>query len=66
MGISFVKYLNHIRIEEAKRLLAKNEKTNDVYAKVGFQNYRHFYDIFKKETGKTPSEFKLDSTNNPL
>ena len=66
MGISFVKYLNHIRIEEAKRLLAKNAKTNDVYAKVGFQNYRHFYDIFKKETGKTPSEFKLDSTNNPL
>lgn len=58
VGMSFIKYLTQIRIEKAKELLADNYKNTEVCRLVGYQNYPYFCEIFKKETGKTPGEFR--------
>ena len=58
-GETFVTLLNKIRIREAIRLLREGElKVYEVADQVGFSNYAYFYQLFKKETGYSPSEFK--------
>ena len=58
-GETFVTLLNKIRIQEAIRLLKEGElKVYEVADQVGFSNYAYFYQLFKKETGCSPSEFK--------
>ena len=51
VGISFVRYLTQIRMAHAKELLLKGEKVQDVSVAVGYNNYRYFCNIFKKEEG---------------
>lgn len=58
VGISFVRYLTQIRMAHAKELLLKGEKVQDVSVAVGYNNYRYFCNIFKKEEGVTPMQFK--------
>lgn len=58
VGISFVRYLTQIRMAHAKELLLKGEKVQDVSEEVGYNNYRYFCNIFKKEEGVTPMQFK--------
>ena len=58
VGISFVRYLTQIRMAHAKELLLKGEKAQDVSVAVGYNNYRYFCNIFKKEEGVTPMQFK--------
>ena len=58
VGISFVRYLTQIRMAHAKELLLKGEKVQDVSIAVGYNNYRYFCNIFKKEEGVTPMQFK--------
>lgn len=58
-GQNFSEYLSEVRINEAKRLL----KTTDLHAseiayQVGFHNANYFSVIFKKLTGKVPSDFR--------
>lgn len=62
VGESFVQYLTRLRIERAKLLLLTSDrKTFEIAEEIGFENYRSFNRIFKKETGSTPSEFKRQS-----
>ena len=59
MRESFNAYLNRIRIEKAKALLAeKGVKASMVGEYVGFKNARYFYKIFKDITGLTPSQYQ--------
>lgn len=58
VGISFVRYLTQIRMAHAKELLLKGEKVQDVSVAVSYNNYRYFCNIFKKEEGVTPMQFK--------
>ncbi len=59
-GKSINEYINHLRINEAKRQLESgNFRVIDIAYSVGFENIVTFNRVFKKETGKTPSEFKL-------
>ena len=58
VGISFVRYLTQIRMAHAKELLLKGEHVQDVSVAVGYNNYRYFCNIFKKEEGVTPMQFK--------
>ena len=60
VGISYVKYITKLRIERAKQLLTEGggKKVNEVSEMVGYNNYRYFCDIFKKQTGQTPNEYK--------
>lgn len=60
MGESLVKYINRIRLEEAKRLLSQtNIKIIDVGKKVGFSNNSYFCTIFKNNCGISPSKYRV-------
>jgi AraC-like DNA-binding protein len=64
-GMSFFEYINHLRVDEAKKLLAETSKKElnviDVAYSVGFNNKVSFNTTFKKITGKTPTEFRKQS-----
>ena len=52
-------YLLDVRIENAKRLLAKvNISITDTCQVCGFNNMSHFIRLFKKKIGTTPSVYK--------
>jgi AraC-like DNA-binding protein len=61
-GKNFYDFVNHYRIEEAKEIMTEtsDEKMTilEILYKVGFNSKSAFNNAFKKNTGKTPSEFK--------
>lgn len=58
-GQLFSAYLNQIRIENAKRLLLNTPLAlNDISQQCGYTNISYFYNIFKKHTGQTPSQYR--------
>lgn len=58
-GMNVTDYVKKIRINKAKELLGKeNCKINEVPALIGFTNISHFYSVFKKDVGLTPSSFR--------
>lgn len=58
-GITYVQFLNQIRIEEAKRLLQSGEWSVDQIAeKTGIGNANYFGRLFKKMTGMTVGEYR--------
>jgi two-component system response regulator YesN len=62
MGMSFVDYVNHLRIREACRLFdTTNELTYEVAMRVGFSSYKYFSAVFKKEVGCSPSAYRKQS-----
>lgn len=57
-GISFVNYLNNVRIENAcKMILNSDKKLNEIYREIGFNDINYFYKVFKKTTGYTTKEY---------
>ncbi|HEY8562491.1 MAG TPA: helix-turn-helix transcriptional regulator [Pyrinomonadaceae bacterium] len=59
VGISFRQLLKHIRIEEAKRILAsKRYSIKEVAARVGFSDSHYFSRSFKEMTGLNATEFR--------
>lgn len=56
-GYRFSHYLNIYRVEKAKEVL-KTEKISDVAALCGFASPSIFSQIFKKQTGLTPMQYK--------
>ena len=61
-NISFVDYIQKLRIEEAKRhLKTTNMKVRDIARKVGYNNSSYFINVFKKNVGLTPSEYRKKS-----
>ncbi len=58
VGTSFIKYLTNLRIKKAKEYLLKDYRVVDVSHMVGYNNYRHFCDIFKRYVGQSPKEFR--------
>ena len=58
-GQNFVDKLNATRIEKSKPyVLDKNIKISTIYKKVGYKDSKYFIKMFKKVTGKTPTEFR--------
>jgi len=57
-GSTLVKQLNNLRVERAKILLSQGEKVGITARQVGFSNYRYFIDIFKRQVGLTPNEYR--------
>lgn len=56
---NFTAYLKKYRIEKAKKMFQSTElKISEVAKMVGFEDARYFAKTFKKETGKTPSEYR--------
>lgn len=61
IGTGFVDYINGKRIEYAKELLLTTEKNvKEIAVMVGFNNSKYFTGIFKKYTGMTPGEFRVE------
>ena len=62
-GKSFIDVLNQIRLETAVQLLREGRyKVYEVSNMVGIDNYAYFYQFFKKETGKSPTEYIQNGT----
>lgn len=58
-GVTLVTYLNRYRINQAKILLAAGEKTvAEVAMTVGFSDSNYFSQVFRRETGMSPNEYK--------
>jgi AraC-like DNA-binding protein len=59
-GCSFYQWVNRLRIEEAKRLMREQPdlKIQDIADRCGFSSRRVFSQIFTRETGTTPTEWK--------
>lgn len=59
LGISFVEYLNQVRIENAKILLTSSAKmTYEIAEEVGYSDYKYFCSVFKKYTGASPGQYR--------
>lgn len=58
-GKSFSELLNHIRIEEAKKLLKDPAlRIGDISEEVGFMDVAHFSKVFKKLEGISANEYR--------
>lgn len=63
-GENFNSYLDRIRIENAKRLLAENKwKVYEISEMVGYKNSDYFHKKFRKYTGTTPAEYRKSLKN---
>jgi two-component system response regulator YesN len=58
MKISYIKFLTKLRMERAKELLRAGYKVADVSEKVGYHTYRHFSELFKKQVGVNPGQYR--------
>ncbi len=61
-GVSFFDYLNSYRIEEARRLLERDDEPGrsilSVAFEVGFNSNSAFYSAFKRLCGQTPAQYR--------
>ena len=59
-GMHFITYVQKIRVEEAKKLLARTDLAiTAVSARVGFNNHTHFNYVFKKIEKTSPRDFRV-------
>lgn len=58
-GVSLYQYYINLRMEEAKRLLAKTSYTvTEIAMRCGYENLFYFCNVFKKQVGMTPTEYR--------
>jgi two-component system, response regulator YesN len=66
LGVSYMRYLTALRIEEAKRLLRNTDLSIVAIAeKVGYPNVTNFYRHFQRLQGKTPAAYRQTETGVP-
>lgn len=68
IGVAPMRYLNELRVEKAKELIATNAmKLSDIASMVGFSDPLYFSRVFKKTAGIPPKEFQqsLLTSNTP-
>lgn len=59
VGVSFVNYLQNVRIEEGCRLLLNTEKrVGEIANMIGYEDIKFFNQTFKKILNTTPREFR--------
>lgn len=62
MKVTVIEYLNQIRIKNACQILGFSRKGNEEIAELcGFHSVAYFSSVFKKITGKTPSEYRKEN-----
>ena len=65
-GTTIVKYINHLRIQAALRLLNTSSiSIQDISSHVGIEDNNYFTKVFKQEVSMTPTSYKksLSSTS---
>lgn len=66
LKLSFLEYLHHIRIKRAcDHLRDRSLKLTDIAHSVGYQDEKYFFQVFKKYSGMTPSQYRnnFESSN---
>lgn len=64
IGMTYTDYVSDIRINKAKDLLIENQySVGQIFEIVGFSNSKYFGKIFKKATGKSPNEYRMEYRN---
>ncbi|WP_263707415.1 helix-turn-helix domain-containing protein [Shouchella tritolerans] len=59
MGCSFIDYIQNARLEKAKYLLTTTTSSiEEISMQLGFGSRSYFTYIFRKNTGKTPSDYR--------
>lgn len=57
-GMTPYRYLLSIRIDEAKKLLAKQQSLSEVALMTNFSDQSHFSNVFKSFIGLTPKQYQ--------
>ena len=64
-GMTFISYLNTVRLDKAKILLVETDmKVQDVANTVGVENANTFIRLFKQTEGMTPGQYRVLNSNN--
>ncbi|AJE52384.1 response regulator transcription factor [Paenibacillus polymyxa] len=63
-GEAFNAYLDKVRIERARELLAQGIKVHQVAGRVGYANADYFHSKFKKYVGMSPSSYRNQTQKN--
>lgn len=65
VGKTITDYLQNLRVEHAKALLARPELSiGEIAEKVGYSDAKYFVRVFKRMTGITPNTFRRQSSLN--
>ena len=56
-GLGLIHYLNDLRLERARVLLAQGFSSQKTCEKVGFTDNSYFARLFKEKYGKTPQKY---------
>lgn len=64
--ITFTEFVNRYRINKACLLMAQDKSISECSYHCGFNNVTYFNRMFKKYTGKTPSEFIKNYSHNKV
>ena len=66
-GVTPIQYINNLKLNHAKYLLEVTSDTlESISLKSGFNDYSHFYKLFYRETGLSPSIWRNKKQINPL
>lgn len=59
MGVTFVEYLNSVRLDKAKEFLVHSDKmVSEIAEEVGFESLSYFSKQFKRKYGISPQEYR--------
>ncbi|MCB8927151.1 MAG: response regulator [Ardenticatenaceae bacterium] len=59
VGLSYVKFLTSVRLDEAKKLLCTSDHSvTSIAEMVGYPNATNFYRHFQRDTGTTPAAYR--------
>lgn len=57
-GTTFHQFVTQERMERAKHMLLADKQVQEIAEALGYEERRYFTEVFKKQVGMTPSEFR--------
>ncbi|MNH46944.1 HTH-type transcriptional regulator YesS [compost metagenome] len=58
-GKNYIEYVTEARMEWASRLLKETPaKVSEIAKRVGYEDMKHFNQLFKRYSGETPSQYR--------
>lgn len=58
-GMTLIEYVMEEKVNVAKKMISQeNIPIGEVAGRLGYENFSYFSEIFRKKTGKSPSEYK--------
>ena len=59
LQMNFREYLNHIRLDHARRLIRSTSRPmTEIWAEAGFESQRSFNRVFREVEGMTPGQYR--------